>query len=163
MANSTALFDSDESLADALLNSNEEALNVIYDRYSPILFHALKNVMEDTHLAEEALHLCFISIWQNKHTYNPSNERLFLWLFQMAMNIAVNILEKKSGNKPIQTNSTYVNSYTSTNKDWGNATLIMELLLFGYISEEEAAKKMEITIVELRQMLRKEVKQLRGK
>ena len=81
----------------------------------------------------------------------------------MTMNTSANILKKKSGYKAIQSNGSYVNTYTSRNKDGRNAMLIMDLLLFGIISEEEAAKKMEITIAELRQMLRKEIKQLRGK
>jgi len=59
----SVLYDSNESLAIALTNADKEALNMIYDRYSPILFHIPNYVMGDAPLAEEALQCCFISIW----------------------------------------------------------------------------------------------------
>jgi Sigma-70 region 2 len=156
MANHSAIYNSDESLATALQNANQAALGVLYDRYSFTLFRVLQKMTPDTAAAEEALKACFINIWQSKQAYRPSEERLFIWIFRIAISTTNAILEKN------QTNTKYVGRSNSIYKDWKMPTLIMELIIFGHISEEEAAEKMKIPVSELRQLLRKEINQLRG-
>jgi len=156
MPDSTIIYNSDESLASALQNADQAALGILYDRYSPILFRVLQKMTANTAVAEEALKVCFILIWQNKHTYKPKEERLFLWMFRTAVDTANLILEKN------QIDAAYVGNDKSNCKDWKNAKLIMELIIFGHISQEEAAGTMEIPVGELRQLLRKEINQLRG-
>jgi len=156
MSNSTIIYNSDEGLAIALQNADQAALGILYDRYSPILFRAVQKMTTDTAVAEEILKACFIHIWQNKQTYRPSEERLLIWIFRTAMDTANAILKKN------QMSAISVSRDDLTDTDWKTPNLIMELIIFGHISQEEAAEKMEIPISELRQLLRKEINQLRG-
>jgi len=156
MPSPSIIYNSDECLAEALQNANQAALGILYERYSPILFRVLQKMTADTTIAEELLKACFIHIWQSKQTYKPSEERLLIWIFRTAIDTANNILEKN------QTNITYVGNRNSTYKDWKTPALIMELIISGHISQEEAAEKMKMSVSELRQLLRKEINQLRG-
>ena len=156
MPNSSTIYNSDECLAGGLQNADQAALGILYERYSLILFRVLKKMTGDTNTAEEILKACFIHIWRSKETYRPSEERLLIWIFRTAIDTANSILEKN------QNNSTYVGNRNSTYKDWKTPALIMELIVSGHISQEEAAEKMDIPVSELRQLLRKEIDQLRG-
>jgi DNA-directed RNA polymerase specialized sigma24 family protein len=154
MTDYSTIYKTDECFAGAFQNSDQVALGALYEKYSPILFRVLQKMTANTTIAEEILKACFIHIWRTKQTYKPSEERLVVWVFRTAIDTANNLLEN-------QTNSTYVGNQNSSYKDWKTPTLIMELIISGHITQEEAAEKMQIPVSELRQLLRKEINQLR--
>ena len=161
MPNIPTVYDTDESLADALQEASKEALNILYDRYAPTLFGVLQKTTGDNDAAEEALQICFVNIWQNKNLYNSSKERLFTWMFKIAKDSA-NVVIEKEENLKNHNNQLYVSDDNLSNGNLNNTALITELLIFGNISQEEAVEKMGISIIELRQIIRKEINKLRG-
>jgi hypothetical protein len=152
MPNNTRIYHSDESLAIALKSADQAALGILYDKYSPILFRLLQKMTADIIAAEEVLKACFIHIWHTKDTYNPSEERLFMWVFRTAMNTADAVLQKSTS---------AADADNCICAAWEKPDLVTELIISGHVTQEEAAQKMGITISELRQLLRKEINQSR--
>lgn len=161
MSHVPSIYDSDEILAGVLHEANQEALNILYDRYSPALLGVLQKMTGDNNTAEEALQLCFVNIWQNKNLYNSSQELLFTWMFKIARDSAHTVAEKK-GKIKNHGSQLYVSDDNLRDEKIKNTSLITELIIFGNISQEETAEKMGISIAELRLILRKEVNKLRG-
>jgi len=155
-----SIDDSDERLAIALQNSSQEALNILYDRYASVLLGMLQKIIGDGDLAEEALQTSFLTIWRNKDFYNSSSERLFTWILKIARESAKQLIDEKGGNIKNQRAPLYVNDSNRENMEVPPS--IIEMILFGNISQEEAAEKMGISINELRLILRKEINKLRG-
>lgn len=161
MSNVT-IYDSDESLADELQQANKEALNILYDRYAAALFGVLQKITGNTDIAEEAFQVCFLNIWQNKNSYNSSKEKLPAWMFRLAREAAEQAIHKRNVLPANQSADLLVSVDNSPYNCMENVTLIIELLISGGISQKKAAEKMGVTILELRQMVRKEINKLRG-
>jgi DNA-directed RNA polymerase specialized sigma24 family protein len=160
MAVVPSIDDSDERLAEALQNSNQEALNVLYDRYAGVLLGLLQKITNNKNMAEEALQNCFVSVWRNRDFYSSSSERLFTWILKIARETAGQMIEGKGLGSENQKSSLYVDG--NENEKQGQAPSIMEMILFGNITQEEAALKLGVSKVDLRLMLRKEINKLRG-
>jgi Sigma-70 region 2 len=159
--NTPTISDSDEALAEALQDANRDALSILYDRYAPVLYGVFQKITGDNAIAEDALQLCFINIWKLKNGYNSSEETVFTWVFKIAKDAADAVIRKK-GILENQTDSLFVNHDTLKYKEVKNSTIITELIIFGGISQEEAAEKLGVSIMELRQIIRKEINKLRG-
>jgi len=136
-------------------------LNILYDRYSSAILGVLQKITGDNDMAEEAMQVCFINIWQNKSIYNSSKERLFTWMFKIAKEAANAAMQEKTDKKN-QGNTLYVSGANQGNGKVNNIASITEMIIFGNITQEEAAGKMGVSIAELRQMVRKEINKLRG-
>ena len=159
MSSSPTINDSEEKLVAAIKKGSIEAFGMLYDKYAPALFGILTRIIEDDELAETALQKCFIQIWHSKNLYNPSCERLFTWMLKIARTIGIKAREEKYGSVPNQKGKLYVNDINHDKLN--NNNVILELITIG-VSEKEAAEKMGVSNNELRQMLRKEINQLRG-
>ncbi len=160
MAVAPSIDDSDERLAEALQNSSQEALNVLYDRYAAVLLGVLQKITNSKDIAEEALQNCFVSIWRNRDFYSSSSERLFTWILKIARETAKQMLEGKDKDAENQKYSLYVDG--NENGKPKQVSSVMEMILFGNISQEDAALKLGVSITDLRLMLRKEINKLRG-
>jgi len=159
MSNINTRYTSDESLAHGLKHAQQEALSALYDKYSALLFRVFQKMINDTADAEHALEMCFVTIWRNRNAYNLSKEKLFVWVFQIAINTANTVLQKKSDTEQNQIGK---DSVSNRNYDWANANSLIEPILFGYISPQEVTEKTGIPICDLRKMLRKELNYPRG-
>jgi DNA-directed RNA polymerase specialized sigma24 family protein len=156
---STLLNDPDKSLAIALQKGDRGALDALYDKYAPTLLGLLQKATGDTGLAEELLSTCFMLIWQNKQCYNSSKERFFTWIYRITGDEANKALVEKTGNTKNQSDRLYVSEGTSTKKE---DFKIIQQIIFGCISQKEAAEKIGISVDELRKMVRKEINKARG-
>ena len=162
MSIAPSVDDSDERLAVALQSSSQDALNILYDRYAGVLLGVLQKTTGDGDLAEEALQNSFITIWRNKDFYSASAERLFTWMLKIAREEARQMLEKKEQSVKNQNLSIFVNDGKEEVKKPEQVPSVMEMILFGNISQEEAAAKMGVSTNQLRLLLRKEINKLRG-
>ncbi len=160
MSNPPIINDSDENLASALQKGSMEALGMLYDKYSPVLFGVLKKITSNDDLAEEALQECFIHIWRNKHLFNLSKESLFARMLNIAKREGSKACEKEPGIIPNQKHKLYVNDIN--HDQWENREVILELIIIGGFSQKEAAEKIGLSVNEFRKMMRKEINQLRG-
>jgi len=152
----------DEDIMDALKKGERQALGLLYDKYAPAILGLLQKITGNTHLAEEALQVCFMKIWQNKHQYNFTKERPFVWMLSIVRQVAGDIPGEKIKALKIQNSALSVCEVDKGDIENEHTKSIMVMLLLGNMPEKEAAQKAGIPIAELREMIRKEINQLRG-
>ncbi len=87
----------DWSLLARIGQKEEEALSVLYDRYSGLVFSEAKRILRDTGAAEEILQDLFYQVWRTAERFDPTKGSLAGWLLVAARNRAISKLRRKSG------------------------------------------------------------------
>jgi DNA-directed RNA polymerase specialized sigma24 family protein len=79
--------EADQHLADLLKTKNREAFAQLYDRYAGALYGFICRTTPDTVQAEVLLEQVFVNAWKEIDSYNPSRERLFIWMFRLTLKL----------------------------------------------------------------------------
>ncbi len=87
----------DWSLLARIGQKEEEALSVLYDRYSGLVFSEATRILPDTGAAEEILQDLFYQVWRTAERFDPTKGSLAGWLLVAARNRAISKLRRKSG------------------------------------------------------------------
>lgn len=96
MAQSEKLsFLSEEELVSRLNQRSKEALEYLYDRYSPALYGIILKIVGHSEVAEEVLQDAFIRIWDKMGDYDRQKGRLFTWMLNISRNLAIDKLRSK--------------------------------------------------------------------
>jgi len=85
----------DASLLSAIRSGDENAMALLYDRYSPIVYSVALRVLGDTSAAEDVLQEVFIQLWRNPGLFDSSRGSLGAWLAVIARNRAIDALRKR--------------------------------------------------------------------
>lgn len=86
---------SDADLMKKVKTSDSRALEVLYNRYSPILFTLVKKIIGDHAAAEEVLIDIYVIIWRKSHFYDERSSNVYTWLISLARNKSVDALRRK--------------------------------------------------------------------
>src|ERR1044071_6405912 len=86
----------DETLAIQVARGNSAALEVLYDRYSPIVLGISLKVTGDQALAEDVLQETFWRVWQSAATYQSQLGSFTGWLFRIARNLAIDTYRRRN-------------------------------------------------------------------
>ncbi len=78
----------------------EEALAVLYDRYSASVHALALRVVRDRRTAEEVLQETFWRVWRNAGQYEAGRVRFATWLLRVASNLAISEL-RQTGRRPV--------------------------------------------------------------
>lgn len=81
--------ESDTSLVERMKSGDVEALSLIFDRYSPVVFAMLLDLLEDSPAAEEVLRDLFDQLWQRAAAFDPGTGSLPAWLMVTGHNLAI--------------------------------------------------------------------------
>jgi RNA polymerase sigma-70 factor (ECF subfamily) len=85
----------DASLLSAIRSGDENAMALLYDRYSSIVYSVALRVLGDTSAAEDVLQEVFIQLWRNPGLFDSSRGSLGAWLAVIARNRAIDALRKR--------------------------------------------------------------------
>ena len=85
----------DQQLLENVAAKRPEALSVLYDRFSKLLYGVILSVVRDTDDAEDILQEVFIQVWRNASTYQPILGAAKTWLVRLAHNRAIDLLRSK--------------------------------------------------------------------
>ena len=85
----------DISLLSAIRSGDENAMALLYDRYSSIAYSVALRVLADTGAAEDVLQEVFMHLWRNPGLFDSSRGNLGAWLAVIARNRAIDILRKR--------------------------------------------------------------------
>lgn len=85
----------DDSLVSAIRSGDENAMALLYDRYSSIVYSVALRVLGDTGAAEDVLQEVFIQLWRNPGLFDSSRGSLGAWLAVIARNRAIDALRKR--------------------------------------------------------------------
>jgi len=85
----------DVTLVMAIRSGDESAMEVLYDRYSSLLYSVALRVLGDTGAAEDVLQEVFMQLWRNPGLFDSSRGNLAPWLAVIARNRAIDSLRKR--------------------------------------------------------------------
>jgi len=82
-------------LVSAIRSGDENAMALLYDRYSSIVYAVALRVLADTGAAEDVLQEVFMQLWRNPGLFDSSRGNLGAWLAVIARNRAIDTLRKR--------------------------------------------------------------------
>jgi RNA polymerase sigma-70 factor, ECF subfamily len=85
---------SDAALIQRIVERDESALVVLYDRYAGMLSSVLNRILHDTQAAEEILQDIFYQLWRTAGNFDATRGSLPAWLMVIARNRAISRLRR---------------------------------------------------------------------
>jgi len=79
---------------------DSKALEILYNRYSPLLYTLVKKIVNDASLAEDVLTDIFEIIWRKIHLFDIHSGNVYSWLVTLSRNKAVDTL-RRSQNREV--------------------------------------------------------------
>ena len=71
---------SDEALVEHLQKGNADALRVLFERHSPLLFTIGRRILRNEAEAEDAVQQIFIDVFRSIHRFDPEKGKFKTWL-----------------------------------------------------------------------------------
>jgi RNA polymerase sigma factor (sigma-70 family) len=84
----------DEELISALADGAVWAMDLLYERYSHLLYSLAYRIAGDLRVAEDLVQEVFVAAWQNAHSYIPQSGRVSTWLTSIMRHRAYDYLRK---------------------------------------------------------------------
>lgn len=75
---------SDEALMASLRNDDQSALEILFGRYSKLVFGIAFRILRDVGEAEEIVQECFIYLYQKARSFEPAKGSAKVWIVQVA-------------------------------------------------------------------------------
>jgi len=85
----------DPDLLSAIRSGNTDAMAMLYDRYSSIVYAVGLRVLCDTAAAEDVMQEVFMRLWRSPETFDSRRGSLGPWLAVIARNRAIDVLRKR--------------------------------------------------------------------
>ena len=86
----------DERLIVLILQSQEQALAQLYDRYHRLIFSLALAIVNDRATAEEITLDVFMRVWQKAGTYRADQAKVSTWLTHIARHHAIDVLRRRA-------------------------------------------------------------------
>lgn len=74
----------DEQLMQALASGCHDAITVLFDRYSRLVFRIAERILRNPQEAEDVLQIVFLTIFRMAAKFDPERGRVKIWLLQYA-------------------------------------------------------------------------------
>lgn len=101
----------DKELIVRVLEKDSKALEVLYDKYSPVLFTLINKIVGEKSKAENILSDIFVIIWQKSFLFNFETSNLYSWLVLLARNKSIDIVKREKGLITEEYNDDYENQF----------------------------------------------------
>lgn len=101
----------DKELIARVLEKDSKALEVLYDKYSPVLFTLINKIVGEKSKAENILSDIFVIIWQKSFLFNFETSNLYSWLVLLARNKSIDIVKREKGLITEEYNDDYENQF----------------------------------------------------
>lgn len=88
--------ESDATLLEQISLRNEDAFEVLYDRYNGLIYSLSLQILDDPGLAEENTLDAFNQLWQRARDYHPAKAAVKTWLVCITRNRAIDVLRRRS-------------------------------------------------------------------
>lgn len=86
---------SDTELIGRASEGDQRALEVLYDRYSRVVYSFALRILGDPQLAEELLQEVFFRAWQQGSAFRASRGTFITWLLSITHNMAIDEVRKR--------------------------------------------------------------------
>lgn len=170
----------EEQLVAALKNKNREAVGILYDKYSSLLFGIIARIVKSDETAEDLLQEVFVKIWKNIDSYDSAKAKLVTWMGNIARNLAIDKIRSKDYKNSQQNHDIedYVNiieesSSTGFNPDHIGVKemidklpkehrILIEMIYFQGFTQAETAEKLGIPLGTVKTRIRSAINNLRN-
>ncbi len=86
----------------AMSAGDAQALAILYDRHSQLVYSVALRVLGDTGRAEDVLQDIFMRLWRRPNVYDQARGNLGAWLAVIGRNRAIDVLRKHQGEADIE-------------------------------------------------------------
>jgi len=90
---------------------DSKALEILYNRYSPLLYTLIKKTVKEKELAEEILTEVFVIVWRKIQLFDVYKGNVYTWLVTLARNKVVDTLRRSRGSNLPEYNDEYEDEF----------------------------------------------------
>ncbi len=154
-------------------NCGKADFATFYDCYAPAVFGIISKIITNEELAESVLSNCFVTAWNQKHSFDNTKSTLFTWLINLTRKIAfseINLLADKTKH-PLLNVYTDKNTYEKNNvahsslsgtvilaEPPSKTSIVLEMIFYKGMSYEQVSKQLKIPVSEIAITIREAVK-----
>jgi RNA polymerase sigma factor (sigma-70 family) len=101
---------SDEQLMRRIADGDTQAIGLLYDRYSRLVYSQARRICAEDGLAEDTAQEVFLALWRNPGRFDPNRGRFSSWLLTVVHHKAVDAVrrENTARRRMISTTDEYV-------------------------------------------------------
>jgi RNA polymerase sigma factor (sigma-70 family) len=179
MASRTSDTVSEQSLVEALRRRDRDAMGILYDRYSTMLFGLICRIVRFDEIAEDVLQETFVKVWRSFDSYDATKGALATWLMSVARSVAIDKVRSKGFRNSLKNQS--IDSVVSQVDRQDSTTTpsdaigvegllkqlrpeqqqIIDLIYYRGFTHEEAARELSMPLGTVKTRLRAAIMQLR--
>lgn len=78
-------------------SKDSKSLELLYNRYSPLLYTVISKIVRSREIAEDVLADIFLIIWKKYYLFDQATENVYTWLITLARNKAVDAKKRMYG------------------------------------------------------------------
>lgn len=169
----------DEELVTRLKNRDQQAVSILYDKYSSVLYGVLVRIVHSEETAEDLVQEVFVKIWNNISSYDSSKGKLVTWIVNIARNMGIDKIRSKDYKDSARNSD--IENYVNILEDGQNSSFnpdfigvkemlnilkpeqrqIVDLVYFQGYKQNEAADELKIPLGTLKTRLRTAISALR--
>jgi RNA polymerase sigma-70 factor (ECF subfamily) len=86
----------DWKLMQRIASGEEGAVEELYDRFSPLIFKASRQILPSNAEAEDAVQEVYLRLWQTADRYDPRRAKLVTWVMLITRRHLIDRLRRKS-------------------------------------------------------------------
>lgn len=105
----------DIELIQRITNRDSKSLEILYDKYSPVLYTLVKRIVIEKEIAEEILADIFLIIWQKSSMFDIKSGNLYSWLISLTRNKALDWIRREKSLIIDEYNDEYENTFIISN------------------------------------------------
>ena len=107
--------DDERELVKDLVKGDQNAFNLLYQKYSSLIYQKIFLMTKYEHIADELLQDIFLKIWSNRANINP-DKSFKAWLYTIAQNVVYDYYRKLANDKKMQDYfiESFANLYSET-------------------------------------------------
>ncbi|MRX48086.1 sigma-70 family RNA polymerase sigma factor [Pedobacter sp. HX-22-1] len=90
--------DDERELVKDLVKGDQNAFNLLYQKYSSLIYQKIFLMTKYEHIADELLQDIFLKIWSNRANINP-DKSFKAWLYTIAQNVVYDYYRKLANDK----------------------------------------------------------------
>jgi RNA polymerase sigma-70 factor (ECF subfamily) len=170
----------EKELIDALRSDQKDAVGILYDKYSSLLYGIIYRIVHSDETAEDLLQEVFVKIWKNIDSYDEKKAKLVTWMGNIARNLAIDKIRSKEYKKSLQNqdisdfvniiednpgansfNPEHIGVREMLDKLQPEHKILIDMVYFRGFTQAEAAKELDIPLGTVKTRIRSAVNNLR--
>lgn len=91
----TLIDKTDEQLMELVVQRNQHALSILYDKYAGVVMGTIINVVGDSKIAEDVVQETFWRVWDKSESFDVTKGKFTTWMFSIARRHAIDVYRRQ--------------------------------------------------------------------